>query len=92
MSAGLLRPLAADPLAARPLVADGAVTIDARERTLVVKPARDARGYAKVLWSEGHRAQVQDSKRMGRSSVPTCGLPVLGKTGSPTGCPATTTQ
>jgi hypothetical protein len=48
----------AEPLP-RPLAADGVDTIDAAERTLVVKPAQDARGYAKVLWSEGHRAQVQ---------------------------------
>jgi hypothetical protein len=25
----------------------------------VVRPARDVRGYAKVLWSEGVRAQVE---------------------------------
>jgi len=30
---------------------------------LVVRPARDAHGYAKVLWSEGHRAQVEDQRR-----------------------------
>lgn len=43
----------------RPLAADGAVTIDARERALVVRPPRDARSYAKVLWSEGVRAQAE---------------------------------
>jgi hypothetical protein len=43
----------------RPLAADGAVTIDARERELVVRPAGDARGYAKVLWAEGVRAQAE---------------------------------
>lgn len=31
---------------------------------LVVRPARDAHGYAKVLWSEGHRAQVEDQQAM----------------------------
>jgi hypothetical protein len=39
----------------RPLAADGAVTIDARERALVVRPAPGARAYAKVLWAEGVR-------------------------------------
>jgi hypothetical protein len=48
----------------RPLAADGAVTIDARERTLVVKPAGHARAYAKVLRSEGHRAQLEDQQAM----------------------------
>jgi hypothetical protein len=43
----------------RPLAADGAVTIDHRERALVVRPARDARSYAKVLWAEGVRAQAE---------------------------------
>jgi hypothetical protein len=43
----------------RPLAADGAVTIDARERALVVTPARDARGYAKVLRSEGVGVQAE---------------------------------
>jgi hypothetical protein len=43
----------------RPLAAPGAVTIDARTRELVVRPAPDARGYAKVLWSEGVRAQAE---------------------------------
>jgi hypothetical protein len=42
----------------RPLAADGAVTIDARERALVVRPAPGARAYAKVLWAEGVRAQA----------------------------------
>jgi hypothetical protein len=46
-----------DPLP-RPLAADGAVTIDARERALVVRPAPGARAYAKVLWAEGVRAQA----------------------------------
>jgi hypothetical protein len=55
----MLRPLVA--INARPLAADGAVTIDAGERTLVVRPARDARGYAKVLWSEGVRAQAESA-------------------------------
>ena len=54
----------------RPLAADGAVTIDARQRTLVVRPTRDARGYAKALGSEGHRAQVEGLKTMG-GPVPT---------------------
>jgi hypothetical protein len=43
----------------RPLAADGGVTIDARERALVVRPARSTRAYAKVLWSEGVRAQAE---------------------------------
>jgi hypothetical protein len=43
----------------RPLVADGVVTIDARERALVVRPAPSARPYAKVLWAEGVRAQAE---------------------------------
>ena len=47
----------------RPLAAAAAVTIDARERALVVRPARDARGYAKVLWAEGVRAQAEAASR-----------------------------
>jgi hypothetical protein len=41
------------------LATDGAVTNDPRERALVVRPARNARGYAKVLWAEGVRAQAE---------------------------------
>jgi hypothetical protein len=33
----------------RPVAADGTVINDVRERTLVVKPAPDARSYVKVL-------------------------------------------
>ena len=42
----------------RPLAADGAVTVDAGQRALVVRPAPGARAYAKVLWAEGVRAQA----------------------------------
>jgi hypothetical protein len=43
----------------RPLATDGTVAIDPRTRTLTVKPAPDARAYAKVLWAEGVRAQAE---------------------------------
>jgi hypothetical protein len=46
----------------RPLAADATVTIDAHARTLVVKPAKDARGHAKLVSSEGHHAPVEDFK------------------------------
>jgi hypothetical protein len=55
----------------RPLAASGAVTIDAAERTLIVRPAQDARGYAKVLWSEGHRGQVRDLQSRIGGTAPT---------------------
>ena len=41
----------------RPLVEDGVVTIDQRTRTLIVKPARSASGWAKAVWRDGVRAQ-----------------------------------
>jgi hypothetical protein len=69
VSGGMLRPFLA--INARPLAVDGAVTIDAGERTLVVEPARDARGYAKVLWSEGHRAQVESQRKGIHGTAPT---------------------
>ena len=69
MSAGLLRPFLA--INARPLAADGAVTVDAGSRTLVVRPARDARGLAKVLWAEGRRAQVESQRRGIHGTAPT---------------------
>jgi hypothetical protein len=50
-----------DPLLPRPLAADGTVAIDPRTRTLTVKPAPDARAYAKVLWRDGVRAQAEAS-------------------------------
>jgi hypothetical protein len=49
----------------RPLIADGIVTIDPRERALVVRPAPSARPYAKVLWAEGVRAQAEAFRRGG---------------------------
>ena len=49
--------MSAEPLP-RPLVANGTVTIDPRERTLVVKP-------------EGHRAQVQDLQSRTGGMAPT---------------------
>jgi hypothetical protein len=53
----------------RPLAADGAVTIDAAERTLVVKPAKDADGYARLLWRAGHRAGRRLAMRVRRLSA-----------------------
>jgi hypothetical protein len=41
------------------MAADGTVTIDPRTHTLTVRPAPDARAYAKVLWNEGVRAQAE---------------------------------
>jgi hypothetical protein len=55
----------------RPLAAPAKVTIDAAERTLVVKQVPDVRGYAKVLWSEGHRAQVQSLQMAPGDAAPT---------------------
>ena len=43
----------------RPLAADGRVDHDPDTRTLIVRPARDANGYAQLLWREGHQALVQ---------------------------------
>jgi hypothetical protein len=69
VSGGLLRPFVA--IDARPLAVDGVVSIDARERTLVVRPARDARGLAEALWGEGHRAQVESERRRFHGTAPT---------------------
>ena len=55
----------------RPLAADGAVTIASAERMLAVRPVRDARGLAKVLWAEGHRAQVESHRRGMYGTAPT---------------------
>jgi hypothetical protein len=54
----------------RPLAAPGVVTIDPRDRTLTVRPARDARAYAKVLWVEGVRA-VAKAEASGYGGAPT---------------------
>jgi hypothetical protein len=54
----------------RPLAASDAVTIDARERELVVRLAPDARGYAKVLWAEGVRA-ISEAASSGYAGPPT---------------------
>jgi hypothetical protein len=42
----------------RPLLDDGVVSIDSRNRTLTVRPSRDASGYAKLLWRDGVAAQA----------------------------------
>jgi hypothetical protein len=53
----------------RPMVADGVVTIDQRERALVVRPAASARPYAKALWAEGVRAQAAAGRLGGPRTV-----------------------
>jgi hypothetical protein len=65
----MLRPFVA--IDARPLAFDGQVAIDVGERTLVVRPARDARGLAKALWGEGVRAQVESERRGFYGTAPT---------------------
>lgn len=53
----------------RPLAADGRVDHDPDTRTLIVRPAPDADGYAKLLWREGHAAMVKAEQRHGGPSV-----------------------
>jgi hypothetical protein len=48
-----------------PLAADGVINIDPDSRTVIVKPAPDASGYAKSLWWEGHQA-LTEAERTGR--------------------------
>jgi hypothetical protein len=43
----------------RPLLFDGTVRIDARERELVVRPAAHARGLAKYYWAETVRTMAE---------------------------------
>jgi hypothetical protein len=54
----------------RPMAAPGVVTVDVRERALIVRPAADADGLAKVLWAVGVRAQVKAASSYA-SDVPT---------------------
>jgi hypothetical protein len=42
-----------------PLAADARVDVDPDSRTLIVRPATDADGYAKLLWRQGHQAIVE---------------------------------
>ena len=54
----------------RPLAADGVLSIDPDSKTLIVKPAPDADGYAKLLWRTGHAAMVKaDQTRHGGSNT-----------------------
>jgi hypothetical protein len=53
----------------RPLAGAGAVTVNPRERTLTVRPAPGAPAYAKVLWTEGVRAQAEASGYVGPPTV-----------------------
>jgi hypothetical protein len=53
----------------RPLAADGRVDHDPDTRTLIVRPAADADGYAKLLWREGHAEMVKAEQRYGGPSV-----------------------
>ena len=53
----------------RPLAADGVLSIDPDTRTLIVKPAPDADGYAKSLWRTGHAALVKAEQTRGRSET-----------------------
>jgi hypothetical protein len=71
----------------RPLAADGAVTIDPRERALVVRPARDARSYAKVLWAEGVRVQAEAAARFA-GDAPTVWASACGESKVTFGLPA----
>jgi hypothetical protein len=52
----------------RPLAADGVLSLDPDTRTVIVKPAADADGYAKLLWRTGHAAMVKAEQTRGRSS------------------------
>jgi hypothetical protein len=48
-----------------PLACNGAFNVDPDTRTLIVKPASDAPGRAKLLWREGH-AKLMEADRTGR--------------------------
>ena len=72
----------------RPLAADGAVTIDARERALVVRPAPGARAYAKVLWAEGVRAQAGAAASRYAGDAPTVWASACGQSKFTFGLPA----
>jgi hypothetical protein len=48
-----------------PLAADGVINIDPDTRTVIVKPAADASGYAKLLWRAGH-AKLREAEQAGR--------------------------
>jgi hypothetical protein len=78
----------AGPSLPRPLTTDGAVTIDARERALVVRPARDARSYAKVLWAEGVRAQAEAAASRCAGDAPTVWASACGQSKVTFGLPA----
>jgi hypothetical protein len=51
-----------------PLAADGTVINHPAERTWTVKPA-ETRGYAALLWRQGHRALVE-AEQSGRYGAP----------------------
>ena len=53
----------------RPLATGGRVDHDPDTRTLIVRPAADADGYAKLLWREGHAEMVKAEQRYGGPSV-----------------------
>jgi hypothetical protein len=55
----------------RPLLFDGTVRVDARERELVVRPASTARPWARVLWDETVRKMVEEAKTRRMQSLPT---------------------
>jgi len=43
------------------------LSIDPDTRTVIVRPAADADGYAKLLWRQGHAALVKAEQTRGRS-------------------------
>ena len=53
----------------RPLATDGRVDHDPDTQTLIVRPAANADGYAKLLWREGHAEMVKAEERYGGPSV-----------------------
>jgi hypothetical protein len=49
----------------RPLATTGRVDHDPDTRTLIVRPAADADGYARLLWREGHAEMMKAEQRNG---------------------------
>ena len=45
----------------RPVAGAGVVTVDPRERALIVRPAPGVRGLAEVLWADAIRAHTADA-------------------------------
>jgi hypothetical protein len=51
-----------------PLALDGVFAVDPDTRTVIVRPAPDAPGYAKSLWWQGHAA-LREAERKGQHTT-----------------------